>query len=153
MGHRTQCQMCLWSGKLGGDPPMLTDDAGKKILRDLAARLFPNQPSPKDIKINPTRAVEMIDMYNNTRWPNLNEEFCIRTFFMVLNTNFLTPNTYCYIRPIDTLSCRDTKAIVRYNWCEIVYDNTREADHKWKIARQLRMEKQVVLGCSIFLMV
>jgi hypothetical protein len=26
----------------GGDPPMITDDAGKNILRDVAARLFPN---------------------------------------------------------------------------------------------------------------
>jgi hypothetical protein len=26
----------------GGDPPMTTDDAGKKILRDVAAHIFPN---------------------------------------------------------------------------------------------------------------
>jgi hypothetical protein len=81
----------------GGDPPMTTDDAGKKILRDVAARLFPDQPSPKDIKINPNRAAEMIDMFNKTRWPNLDEDFCIRISFMVLNSNVLTPNAYSYI--------------------------------------------------------
>jgi hypothetical protein len=91
-----------------GDPPMVTDDTGKTILRDMEARLFPDHPSPKDIKINPNRAAEMIDLYNNT---NLDEELCIRIFFMVLNNNFLTPNTYCYIRPVDSLWCRDTKAI------------------------------------------
>jgi hypothetical protein len=30
-----------------GDHPMITDDAWKKILRDVAARLFHDQPSPK----------------------------------------------------------------------------------------------------------
>jgi hypothetical protein len=50
----------------GGDPPMITDDAGKKILRDVATRIFPDQPSPKDTKINPNRATEMIDMFNKT---------------------------------------------------------------------------------------
>jgi hypothetical protein len=33
----------------GGGPPLITNDLGKKILRDVAARLFPDQPSPKDI--------------------------------------------------------------------------------------------------------
>jgi hypothetical protein len=37
----------------GGDPPMITDDTGKKILRDVAAHIFPDHPSPKDTKINP----------------------------------------------------------------------------------------------------
>jgi hypothetical protein len=50
----------------GGDPPMMTDDAGKKILTDVATRLFHDQPSPKDIKINPNRVVEMIDMFSKT---------------------------------------------------------------------------------------
>jgi hypothetical protein len=72
---------------------MVTDDAGKKILiRDVAASLFPDQPSPKDIKINPNRAAEMIDIFNNTGWLNLDEDLCIRIFFMVLNSNFVTPN-------------------------------------------------------------
>jgi hypothetical protein len=52
---------------------------------------------------------------------------------MVLNSNFLTPNTYCYIRPVDALWCRDISAIAGYNWCKIVYNNTREAGHKWKV--------------------
>jgi hypothetical protein len=91
-------------------------------------------------------------MFNNTRWPNLDEEFCIKIFFMVLNNNFLTPNTYCYIRPIDVLLCHDTREIDGYNCYKIIYANTREADRKWKMARQLRMEKLVVLGYSPFLM-
>jgi hypothetical protein len=85
------------------DTPMVTDDTGKKIRRDVAARLFHNRPSPKDTKINPNRAAEMIDLYNTTGWPNLNEDLCIRFFFMVLNNNFLTPNTNCYTRPVDAL--------------------------------------------------
>jgi hypothetical protein len=87
----------------GGDPPMINDNTGKKILRDMAARIFPDQPSPKDTKINPNIGTEMIDKFNKIGWSNLDEDLCIRIFFMVLNSNFLTPNTYCYIRPIDTL--------------------------------------------------
>jgi hypothetical protein len=45
---------------------MVIDDAEKKIMRDVGACLFPDHPSPKDININPTRAAEMIDLYNNT---------------------------------------------------------------------------------------
>jgi hypothetical protein len=95
----------------------------------------------------------MIDRFNNTGWPNLDEDLCIRIFFMVLNSNFLTPNTYCYIRPVDALWCRDMRAIISYNWCKIIYDNTREASCKWKVARRLGMDGPVVLGCSLFLMV
>jgi hypothetical protein len=50
----------------GGNRAMITDDTGKKILRDVAARLFPDQPSLKDIKINPNRAAKMLDIFNNT---------------------------------------------------------------------------------------
>jgi hypothetical protein len=32
---------------------MINDNTGKKILRDMAAHIFPDQPSPKDTKINP----------------------------------------------------------------------------------------------------
>jgi hypothetical protein len=72
----------------------------------------------------------MIDMFSKTEWPNLDEDECIRIFFMVLNINFLTPNTYCYIIPVDALWCRGTKAIASYNWCKIIHDNMREAGCK-----------------------
>jgi hypothetical protein len=95
----------------------------------------------------------MTDKFNNTGWPNLDEDLCIRIFFMALNNNFLTPNTYCYIRPIDALWCRNMRAIAGYNWCKIVYDNTRELDRKWKVAWWLGMDRPDVLGCSLFLMI
>jgi hypothetical protein len=70
---------------------MITNDAGKKIPRDMAARLFPDQPSSKDIKINPNRAMEMIGMFNNTGWPNLDEDLCIRIFSWYRTTIFSHP--------------------------------------------------------------
>jgi hypothetical protein len=149
--HGVKCVLGLPSE--GGDPPMMTDDARKKILMNIVACLFPDQPSPKDIKINPNRAAEMIDMFSKTECPNLDEDVCIIIFFMVLNSNFHTPNTYCYIGLVDALWCHDMKAIASYNWCKIVYDNTREAGHKWKVARRLRMDRPTVMGCSLFLMV
>jgi hypothetical protein len=132
---------------------MITDDTRKKILRDVTSHIFSDQPSPKDTKINPNRVVEMINMFNKTGWPNLDEDLCNRIFFMVLNSYFLTPNTYCYIKPVDTLWCRDMSTIAGYNWCKIVYDNTREVGRKWKVALHLKMDRPVVLGCSLFLMV
>ncbi len=51
--HNVKCVFGL--PREGGDPPMIIDDVGKKILRDVVARLFPDQQSPKDIKINPNR--------------------------------------------------------------------------------------------------
>jgi hypothetical protein len=134
----------------GGDPSMITDDVGKKILGDMAARIFLDQPSPKDTKINPNRATEMIDMFNKIGWPNFDEDLCIMIFFIVLNNNFLT---YCYIRPVDALWCRDMSAIDSYNWCKIVYDSTREAGRKWKVVRHLRMDSLAIMGFSLFLMV
>jgi hypothetical protein len=151
MEHSVKCVLGLPSE--GGDPPMMTDDAGKKILMNVVARLFLGQSSPKDIKINPNRAAEMIDKFNKIGWPNLDEDVCIRIFFTVLNNNFLTANTYCYIRPVDALWCHDMKAIASYNWCKIIYDNTREAGHKSKVARRLGMAVPTVFGCSLFLMV
>jgi hypothetical protein len=101
--HSVKCIFELLSK--GWDPPPVTNDTGKKLLMSVIARLLLNEPSPKDVKVNPTRAVEMIEMYTNTGWPNLDEDLCIRIFFMVLNNSFLTPNTYCYIRPVDALWC------------------------------------------------
>jgi hypothetical protein len=95
----------------------------------------------------------MIDMFNKIGWPNLDEDFCIRNFFMVMNSNFLTLNTYCYIRTVDALWCCDMRAIAGYNWCKIIYDNTREACRKWKVAQCLEMDRATVLGYSLFLMV
>jgi hypothetical protein len=137
----------------GGDPPPVTDDTGKKLLMSVIEHLLPDEPSPKDVKVNPARTAKMIEMYTNTGWPNLDEDLCIRIFFMVLNNNFLTRNTYCYIRPINALWCKDTKAIAGSNWCKIVHENTREAGHKWKLSRQLGITKPAIQGCSLFLMV
>jgi hypothetical protein len=95
----------------------------------------------------------MIDMFNKIGWLNLDEDLCIRIFFMVLNNNFLKPNTYCYIKLVDALWCRDMSAIAGYNWCKIVYDNTKEAGRKSKVARCLIMNRPTILGCSLFLMV
>jgi hypothetical protein len=44
----------------------VTNDTGKKLLMSVIARLLLNEPSPKDVTVNPTRAVEMIEMFNNT---------------------------------------------------------------------------------------
>jgi hypothetical protein len=136
----------------GVDPPVLSDDSGKKILKEVAAHL-PDVPEHRDVKIHLSKAADMIEHYHRNGWLQLNEEFCIRIFYMVLNSNFLTPNTSCYLKPIDALWCQDTGSIAGYNWCKVVSDNLRKSSRKWTVARQLGMEKPAILGCSLFLMV
>jgi hypothetical protein len=41
MEHSVKCVLGLPNE--GGDPPMMTDDVGKKMLMNVATRLFPNQ--------------------------------------------------------------------------------------------------------------
>jgi hypothetical protein len=45
----------------------------------------------------------------------------------MLDSNFLTPNTYSYIRSVDALWCRDMSVVAGFNWCKIIYDNIKEA--------------------------
>jgi hypothetical protein len=137
----------------GVDPPVLSDDSGKKILKEAATRLIPDVPEPRDNKTLPSKAADMIEHYHRNGWPHLDEELCISIFYKVLNSNFLTPNISFYLRPIDALWCQDNGSIAGYNWCKVVYDNLRVSGRKWKVSRQLGMEKPAILGPSLFLMV
>jgi hypothetical protein len=76
--HSVKCIFDMPS--MGWGLPPVTDDTGKKLLMSAIARLLPNEPSPKDVKVNPTRAAETIEMYTNTGWPNLDEDLCKRIF-------------------------------------------------------------------------
>jgi hypothetical protein len=78
MEHSIRCIFELSSK--GRDPPIVTNDSGKKMLMNVIAQLLPDEPSPKDVTVNPTRAAKMIEMYTNTGWPNLDEDLCIRLF-------------------------------------------------------------------------
>jgi hypothetical protein len=77
--HSIKCIFDLPS--MGRGPPPVTDDTRKKLLMSVIARLLPDEPSPKDVKMNRTRGAEMIEMYTNTGWPNLDEDLCKRIFF------------------------------------------------------------------------
>jgi hypothetical protein len=87
----------------GVDPPILSDVSGKKILKQVTTDLLPDVQEPRDIKIHPSKAADMIEHYHRNGWPHLDEDFCIRIFYILLNSNFLTLNTSCYLRPIDAL--------------------------------------------------
>jgi hypothetical protein len=77
--HSVKCIFELPSKRR--DPPPVTDDLGKKLMMNVIAQLLPDEPSPKDVKVNRTRAAEMIEMYTNTGWPNLDEDLCIPLFY------------------------------------------------------------------------
>jgi hypothetical protein len=137
----------------GVDPPLLPKDCPRQALTQVAARLLPDEPEPKSVKMSTSKVAETIFKYRTAGDSELDEDFCTRLFFMVVNNILLTPNTFAYLRNVDAHWCQDLQAIAGYNWCKIVLDNLREAGRKWKLNRQLKLGKPPILGCSIFLIV
>jgi hypothetical protein len=41
---------------MGRDPPTVTNDSGKKMMMNVIARLLPDEPSPKDVKVQTPQA-------------------------------------------------------------------------------------------------
>jgi hypothetical protein len=39
----------------GGDPPFIFDSSAKQALTDVVARLFLDEPEPRNVKIHPTK--------------------------------------------------------------------------------------------------
>jgi hypothetical protein len=111
----------------GGDPPFISDTSAKQALTDVAARLFPDEPKPKSVKIHPTKLADQVVKYRDHGDPLLDKDFCTRMFFMVLNITILTLSTSSYIRNVDAKWCENLEAIAGYNWCKIVFDNLRDA--------------------------
>jgi hypothetical protein len=137
----------------GGDPPFISDTSVKQALTYVAACLFPDDPKLKSVKIHPTKLADQIVKYHDHGDQPLDEDFCTRMFFMVLNNTILTPNTSSYIKNNDAKWCENLKAIAGYNWCKIVFDNLLDTDHQWKLCRRLKKDKPPILGCNIFLIV
>jgi hypothetical protein len=129
----------------GRDPPPVMDDTRKKLLMSVIACLLPDEPSPKGVKVNPTRAAKMIEMYTNTGWPNLDEDLCIRIFFHGAEQQLPNPQIHIATSELSMhYGVGTKKAIAGYNWCKTVHENTREAGHKWKLARQFGITKPAI---------
>jgi hypothetical protein len=137
----------------GGYPPFIPDNSTKEAITDVAARLFLDESEPKSVEIHPTKLADMIEKYHTIGDLALDEDFCTRMFFMVLNSTILTPNTSSYIRKVDAKWCQNLEDICGYNWCKIVFDNLRDTGHQWTLCRRLKKDKPPILGCSIFLIV
>jgi hypothetical protein len=105
------------------------------------------------VKIHPTKLVDQIVKYRDFGDLALDEDFCTRMFFMVLNSMILRPNTSSYIKRLDAKWCENLEAIAGYNWCKIVFDNLRDAGRQWTLCKRLKKDKPSILGCSIFLIV
>jgi hypothetical protein len=56
--HAIKCILGLPSD--GRDPPIPSKEAGQKALTKVAARLFPDEPEPCTVKVNPTRVAEQV---------------------------------------------------------------------------------------------
>jgi hypothetical protein len=115
-------------------------------------RLFPDEPEPKSVTPNQACRSDC-----EVQWPwqsALDEYFCTRMFFMVLNKTIPTPNTSSYIWKADAKWCENLEAIAGYNWwCIIVFDNLCNAGRQWALCRRFKKDKPPILGCSIFLIV
>jgi hypothetical protein len=121
----------------GNDPPLGSDESAKNMLADKVLRLFPKIAEPKRFKILPKKVATIIHEYNTHRHPKLDDDLCMRLFFMVLTSNFLTPSTTCYLKPVDALWYQSLEAIAGYNWCKIVRDNLRRLVTNGKVTNVL----------------
>jgi hypothetical protein len=89
----------------GNDPPLGSDESAKNMLADIVLGLFPEIVEPKRFKILPKKVATIIHEYNTHGHPKMDDDLCLRLFFMLLTSNFLTPSTTCYLRPVDALWC------------------------------------------------
>jgi hypothetical protein len=121
----------------GNDPPLGSDESAKNMLADKVLHLFPKIAEPKRFKILPKKVATIIHEYNTHRHPKLDDDLCLRLFFMVLTSNFLTPSTTCYLKPVDALWYQSLEAIAGYNWCKIVRDNLRRLVTNGKVTNVL----------------
>ncbi|TVU13740.1 hypothetical protein EJB05_37166, partial [Eragrostis curvula] len=146
--HAISCVMGLPNA--GIDPPDASNSDAKYARTAVGTCLFPDkrdgEKPPTHEKFNPTHIAMALQKYHEKKLGNLDDDLCLRLFFMVANLTILTPNTDSYIRIADAKLCENLKTIQRIDWCKVVLDNLRDAGRKWKAAKK---EKPSIHGCVL----
>lgn len=151
--HAFSCVMGVPNS--GIDPPDPDNDTPAARVA-LVERLFPNrqrdQPKDKEKyhKFSASQIGKVLKDYHEKEEGDLDEDLCLRLFFMVANNTILTPNTDSYIRLSDVKWCEDLDTIQNINWSKVGVDYLRFAGRKWKASKK---DRPPLLGCSIFLIV
>ncbi|TVU04206.1 hypothetical protein EJB05_50232, partial [Eragrostis curvula] len=135
----------------GKDPPDASNSNAKSARTAVGTRLFPEtdgEKPPTHDKYNSIHIATVLKKYHQDKEGNIDDDLCLRLFFMVANLTILTPNTDSYIRIADAWWCEDLETIRNIDWVKVVVDNLWDAGRKWKASK---IDKPSVHGCIYYL--
>jgi hypothetical protein len=110
------------------DPPLGSDESAKNILADIVLCLFPEIAETKRFKILTKKVATIIHEYNTHGHPKLDDDLCMRLFFMVL-----TSNSKHVVTHHDSLTSRNNQqqnthmCVNLLGWC---YNDTQRYRHR-----------------------
>lgn len=82
----------------------------------------------------------------------LDDDMCIKIFFMIASNKLLFPSSDNNIRAKDVYLARNLSRLPRLNWCKAVTDEIRDAARTWRLDRTTKVSPSIT-GCAIFLLV
>ena len=82
----------------------------------------------------------------------LDDDMCIKIFFMIASNKLLFPSSDNNIRAKDVYLARNLSRLPTMNWCKAVTDEIRDAARTWRLDRTTKVSPSIT-GCAIFLLV
>lgn len=82
----------------------------------------------------------------------LDDDMCIKIFFMIASNKLLFPSSDNNIRAKDVYLARNLSRLPTMNWCKAVTDEIRDAARTWLLDRTIKVSPSIT-GCAIFLLV
>ncbi|CAD6239401.1 unnamed protein product [Miscanthus lutarioriparius] len=82
----------------------------------------------------------------------LDDDMCIKIFFMIASNKLLFPSSDNNIRAKDVYLARNLSRLPTMNWCKAVTDEIRDAVRTWRLDRTTKVSPSIT-GCAIFLLI
>jgi len=82
----------------------------------------------------------------------LDDDMCIKIFFMIASNKLLFRSSDNNIRAKDAYLARNLSRLPTMNWCKAVTDEIRDAARTWRLDRTTKVSPSIT-GCTIFLLV
>ncbi|CAD6247341.1 unnamed protein product [Miscanthus lutarioriparius] len=82
----------------------------------------------------------------------LDDDMCIKIFFMIASNKLLFPSSDNNIRAKDVYLARNLSRLPTMNWCKAVTDEIRDAARTWRLDRTTKVSPSIT-GCAIFLLI
>ncbi|XP_002450520.2 uncharacterized protein LOC8076785 isoform X5 [Sorghum bicolor] len=82
----------------------------------------------------------------------LDDNMCIKIFFMIASNKLLFPSSDNNIRAKDVYLARNLSRLPTMNWCKAVTDEIQEAARTWRLDRTTKVSPSIT-GCAFFLLI